>query len=175
MYDAFSSESLPNDIPIIVEDDINEIYGWFQNNGSVPLIAFIDHEMKVYHIENESIPSFESTNVIINEMLINLEEFLDNLSIFSNTQYPSGFNLHPSYPNPFNPVLNINFDISWAGLVQVNIIDISGAHIENLHSGYLPSGSHKLSWNAESMPSGLYMVSLKSGDESLTEKVVLLK
>ncbi len=85
------------------------------------------------------------------------------------------FQIQRLYPNPFNPVLHINFDIAWSGVIQVEIMDISGSHIEILHSSFLQSGSHELSWNAESMPSGMYLVSLKSGDESLIEKVVLLK
>ena len=85
------------------------------------------------------------------------------------------FQIQQLYPNPFNPVLHINYDITWSGVIQVEILDIGGSHIKTLYSGFLQSGSHKLSWNAESMPSGMYLVSLKSGDKSLTEKVVLLK
>ena len=85
------------------------------------------------------------------------------------------FYIQRLYPNPFNPVLNINFGMSWAGVTQVNILDIAGSHIETLYFGFLQIGSHEMSWNAESMHSGIYFISLKSGDKSLTEKVVLLK
>ena len=94
---------------------------------------------------------------------------LNNISI------PNYFKISNLYPNPFNPVLNINFDIAWPGITKVNILDIYGSYIETLHSGFLQSGSHEMSWHAESMPSGLYFISLKLGDKSLTEKVVLLK
>ena len=94
---------------------------------------------------------------------------LKDNSIFYN------FNINNFYPNPFNPVLNINFDIAWSGITKVNILDIYGSYIETLHSGFLQSGSHEMSWNAESMPSGVYFISLKLGDKNLTEKVVLLK
>ena len=97
------------------------------------------------------------------------------LGIYNDFTVANQFQIQRFYPNPFNPVLNININLAWAGMTQVNILDIAGAHIETLHSGFLKSGSHELSWHAESMPSGLYFISLKLGDKSLTEKVVLLK
>ena len=99
-----------------------------------------------------------------------------DLSLLSNKILPPiHFKINNLFPNPFNPVLNINFDIAWSGITQVNILDISGSHIETLYSGFLQSGSHDMSWNAESVPSGVYFISLKLGDKRLTEKVVLLK
>jgi len=126
--------------------------------------------MTVTNIMSSS-PSFNVANAII-------ENLLEGLPPLSNENSPgviNQFNITRLYPNPFNPVLQINYDIPQAGVIQVEILDISGSHIETLHSGFLQSGSQKISWNAESMPSGMYLVSLKSGDKSLTEKVVLLK
>ena len=88
---------------------------------------------------------------------------------------PFSYILQPVYPNPFNPILHIKFDVLLAGSIQLDICDITGAHIETLHLGFLHTGSHEMSWNAESMPSGLYLVSLKSGLKISTEKVMLLK
>ena len=62
-----------------------------------------------------------------------------------------------------------------AGVFQIDILDITGAHIETLHFGFLHPGSYELIWDAESMPSGGYLVSLKTDDKNLTEMVVLLK
>ena len=97
------------------------------------------------------------------------------LGIYNDFTVANQFQIQRFYPNPFNPVLNININLAWGGMTQINILDIAGAHIETLHSGFLKSGSHELSWHAESMPSGLYLVSLQAGGNSLTKKVVLLK
>ena len=172
MYHTFYPV-LSDDIPIIVDDNDNEIYEWFQNNESIPLIVFLDHEMQVYHMENDGIPSIATVNDKINEMLANIPTM--STSVIDETLIIDNFNIAQFYPNPFNPVLHINFDIAWSGVIQVDILNISGSHIETLHSGFLQSGSHKLSWNAESIPSGVYLVSLKSDDKTMTEKVVLLK
>ena len=97
------------------------------------------------------------------------------LSIYNHFTVTNQFKIQQLYPNPFNPVLNITFDIAWSGVIRVDILDISGNHIKTLHSGFLKFGSHEMSWNSENLPSGVYFVSLWSGGNSLTSKVVLLK
>ena len=162
--------------PIIDDGNANwgdaMILSWFNKPPDAedyPMFYVIDQNMVVNTIQNESL-SINSANYIFNDLLSNL-----SVTFNKKDQIPKNFNLINVYPNPFNPVLNINFDIAMSGITQVNILDISGSHIENLHSGFLQSGSHEMSWDAESMPSGMYLVSLKSGDESLIDKVVLLK
>ena len=164
-------------IPPII-DDGNASWGdamilsWFNKPPDAedyPMFYIIDQNMVVNTIQNESL-SINSANYIFNDLLSNL-----SVTFNKKEQIPKNFNLINVYPNPFNPVLHINFELSLAGLTQVDILDVAGAHIKTLHSGFLKSGSHELSWHAESMPSGLYFISLKLGDKSLTEKVVLLK
>ena len=162
--------------PIIDDGNANwgdaMILSWFNKPPDAedyPMFYIIDQNMVVNTIQNESL-SINSANYIFNDLLSNL-----SVTFNKKEQIPKNFNLINVYPNPFNPVLHINFELSLAGLTQVDILDVAGAHIKTLHSGFLKSGSHELSWHAESMPSGLYFISLKLGDKSLTEKVVLLK
>ena len=164
-------------IPPIIDDgnaNIGDsmILSWFNkppDAADYPMVYIIDQNMEVNTIQNESL-SINSANYIFNDLLSNL-----SVTFNKKEQIPKNFNLINVYPNPFNPVLNINFGMSWPGATQINILDITGSHIETLHSGFLQPGSHDMSWNAESMPSGVYFISLNSGDNNLTEKVVLLK
>jgi hypothetical protein len=162
--------------PIIDDGNANwgdaMILSWFNKPPDAedyPMFYIIDQNMVVNTIQNESL-SINSANYIFNDLLSNL-----SVTFNKKEQIPKNFNLINVYPNPFNPVLHINFELSLAGMTHVNILDIAGAHIKTLHSGFLKSGSHELSWHAESMPSGLYFISLKLGDKNLTKKVVLLK
>ena len=164
-------------IPPIIDDGNTNwgdamILSWFNKPPDAedyPMFYVIDQNMVVNTIQNESL-SINSANYIFNDLLSNL-----SVTFNKKDQIPKNFNLINVYPNPFNPVLNINFDIAMPGITKVNILDIYGSYIETLHLGFLQSGSHEMSWNAESMPSGVYFISLKLGDKSLTEKVVLLK
>ena len=88
---------------------------------------------------------------------------------------PNNVTLHPIYPNPFNPVLNIDFDINQAGWVKVNIADITGSIVKTVYEGYEGLGKHHLSWDSDKLPSGTYFVTLEFENSSLTKKVVLLK
>ena len=99
-----------------------------------------------------------------------------DISLLSNKIIlPNYFNINNLYPNPFNPVLNIDFEINQAGLVKVGISDITGAIVNIVYDGYMTMGKHQKSWNSENLPSGVYFVSLQAGGNFLTSKVVLLK
>ena len=118
-----------------------------------------------------SAPSFNFANGLIENML---NEF-PPLSNENSSGVINKFNLNRLFPNPFNPVLNIDFEINQAGLVKVEISDITGAIVNIVYDGYMTMGKHQKSWNSENLPSGVYFVSLQAGGNSLTSKVVLLK
>ena len=127
--------------------------------------------MTVANIMSSS-PSFNVANAIIGNLL-------NDLPALSNENSSSGvinqFNLTRLYPNPFNPVLIIDFDINQAGLVEVKISDITGSMVKTVYEGFEGAGKHQINWNSENLPSGVYFVSLQAGGNSLTKKVVLLK
>jgi len=166
-----------NGVPIIAgglsEFHSDTFFQMFEHPGadstSRPLVVFINHEMEIRYISDTHVSQTDAHDLIT----LMLNDF-PPLSIETN-RTPEEFYIHKLYPNPFNPVLHINFDLSLSGLVQVDILDIAGSHIETLYSGFLNSGSHNLIWQVEFVPSGVYLVSLKLDDMSLTEKVVLLK
>ena len=104
-----------------------------------------------------SSPSFNIANAIIENML---NEF-PPLSNENSSGVINQFNLTRLYPNPFNPVLNIDFDINQAGWVKVNISDITGSMVKTVYEGYEGVGKHYLSWDSDKLPSGTYFVTLE--------------
>ena len=167
---------IPKMIPPIIDDGSGyTIFEWFENpGGEFPMIVFIDHTKMVFNILYVHSDAYLTiANLTIETMLDAMPEM--STSIDDNIYFIDNFSIAQLYPNPFNPVLNIIFDIAWAGVIRVDILDISGNHIKTLHSGFLNFGSHEMSWNSENLPSGVYFVSLQAGEKSLTSKVVLLK
>ena len=88
---------------------------------------------------------------------------------------PTFFHLHPIHPNPFNPTANIAFAVSDPGLVKLEVFDIQGRLVEVLKDEYLTQGDYSITWNAEKNPSGIYLVRLTQGDNSIVKKAVLVK
>ena len=89
---------------------------------------------------------------------------------------PESFILHSAYPNPFNPITHIDFDIPSDDNIQLVIYDISGRKVDALYQGSINAGYHQLTWYADKFSSGVYFVVLTSstGYKS-TQKVMLLK
>ncbi len=88
--------------------------------------------------------------------------------------------LNNNYPNPFNNSTQIEFGISKSGYVSLTIYDVTGKWITNLADGSLSSGTHFLTWNGtdalgKSVPSGSYLVVMKSGGFTSSKKIMLLK
>jgi hypothetical protein len=88
---------------------------------------------------------------------------------------PEAFALQGVYPNPFNPVTRIRYDLPEAVRVSLQVYDIGGRRIAELANGWREAGSHEVSFDASRLPSGVYVVRLEAGDFSAAEKVVLMK
>ncbi len=80
-----------------------------------------------------------------------------------------------SYPNPFNAVAQLEYELTATAPVNLTIFDISGREVATLVSGTQNAGRHQVTWNAEQQPSGVYLVRLNAGDKSVTREMVLLK
>ena len=85
------------------------------------------------------------------------------------------------YPNPFNPVTNISFDIPINSYVKIQIFDIQGRLINSLiNNDYYKTGSYNISWDGTNnmgtqVPSGMYIYKLIGQNHSHIRKMVLMK
>ena len=60
-------------------------------------------------------------------------------------------------------------------MVNVAVYDINGRQVAELVNGYRSAGSHPVTWNANDLSSGVYMLHMISGDFSMMQKVMLIK
>jgi len=88
---------------------------------------------------------------------------------------PEIFALHQAYPNPFNPVTNIRFDLPADGMVNVSIFNIRGQALETLLQQEMSAGRYVIPWNATGLPSNLYFYQVQYDGQSQTNKVLLIK
>ena len=88
---------------------------------------------------------------------------------------PSSFNISNAYPNPFNPSTAINIDIPVAGLLSVNIYNLTGQLVETVVNENVVPGSHSFVWDASGLTSGLYVISVNYNGKAYNQKVTLVK
>jgi hypothetical protein len=93
---------------------------------------------------------------------------------------PTGSRLGHIAPNPFNPHATIHFSMAQEADMKLDVYDMRGRHLRSLLSGTLSAGEHIHEWDGRSsvgkaLPSGLYLISLQTGNSSQTRKAILLK
>jgi len=82
-------------------------------------------------------------------------------------------------PNPFNPSTDISFELSSAGMVKLQVVDVRGRLVKTLWSNPLDSGLHRKTWDGrgasgQKMASGLYFALIVTEQQRQTIKLILL-
>ncbi|MFH1214151.1 MAG: T9SS type A sorting domain-containing protein [Candidatus Neomarinimicrobiota bacterium] len=85
------------------------------------------------------------------------------------------FSLFRTYPNPFNPILTIQYSLERAEPVQMTIYNLAGQLVEVLVDEPLTPGNYQIQWNGMNQPSGIYFLRLSVGAKNYFRKSVLLK
>jgi hypothetical protein len=93
---------------------------------------------------------------------------------------PVTYKLYNAYPNPFNPLTTLQYDLPEDAVVNITIYDMMGRVVSNLVSSQQNAGYKSIQWNAtndrnEPVSSGLYIYTIQAGDYTQTKKMVLLK
>ena len=88
---------------------------------------------------------------------------------------PDRFALHENYPNPFNPRTTIRFDLPKESHVQLEVFDVVGRRVALLADGPHNAGTHEVHFEAENLPSGMYLYRLKAGTFLQTGRMLLVK
>jgi len=83
--------------------------------------------------------------------------------------------LHSNYPNPFNPVTTIRFELQERMLVRIDVFGVDGKHVTTVCNGVFPQGVHDVSWAASNVASGIYFARLIAGDRVVTRRMLLVK
>jgi hypothetical protein len=164
-----------NNLKILQND-----YNWDEIAGSWSEIAKIEFTYNNGGLLIQDIYySFDGANY--NNQEKNLYEYGTAVDVKLNTEMPKRFELYQNYPNPFNPSTIISYRLSEASSVELKIYDLLGNEINLLVNEVQPAGDYKIKFDAKSMikgsklSSGIYIISLKSGNKHATRKCLLLK
>lgn len=102
-------------------------------------------------------------------------KFTSPNSVTDETAVPRTTELLQNFPNPFNPVTAISYQLSAAGMTTLTVYDGIGREVATLVNGEMDPGRHTVSFNASALSSGVYVVTLRSGAFLHSRRMLLLK
>jgi len=80
-----------------------------------------------------------------------------------------------NYPNPFNPSATIRFSLPESAQVRLVVYDVLGRQVRVLVDGTREAGTHEVAFNAEDLPSGMYLYRLETPQGSFVRTMLLAK
>tara|TARA_Y100000588_G_C14280770_1_gene937019 strand:+ start:14952 stop:16682 length:1731 start_codon:yes stop_codon:yes gene_type:complete len=182
------SYSLPPKLPQMVFDvRFSGDMKYVAEYGEVSVVSQSDQLTVFYDVE---IPAGEEMNWLLttesgseyildgsSEIVIPSEE---KFYLSRQQEIPETFTLHQNFPNPFNPVTMISYDLPKDSDVRMTIYDMLGNEITTLVNGAQQAGSRSVHWDAtdsmgRAVSAGLYLYNIEAGEFVQTRKMVLLK
>ena len=165
-------------------------------NPDVPNIVYIGTENKVYRSINGGL-TFNHSNLTLptsnkirgiskdagsgdtiyictDKGIFKVWDLMTGLNTNTNI-VPDEFKLYQNFPNPFNPVTKISYDIPKSGIVSLKVYDVLGNEVATLVDGFIPAGKYDYDFNASDLSSGVYYYKLMADDYTATKKMILLK
>jgi len=98
---------------------------------------------------------------------------LTGLSEYSKVK-PDIFKLNGSYPNPFNPTAKVQFTLPTSGLVEFSVFNTLGQLISTKTIAGVSGLSSEI-FNANNLPSGLYLYQIRFNNQMLHGSMTLVK
>jgi hypothetical protein len=99
----------------------------------------------------------------------------------ANPKLPTKTVLYPSYPNPFNSVTKIKFNLDKPASVGGSIYNLLGQEIRKIfHPKSLPPGQYESTWDGKDnsnsyASSGTYIFRLRANNQNYYQKIILVK
>ena len=113
---------------------------------------------------------------------LNTVEKLDNVTSLDAPQpvVAESFVLHQNFPNPFNPMTTIRYDVNAANYVRIDIYSAIGQHIKTLVNQKHAPGNYSVEWEGTDqsgtpVSSGIYMYRMHSGQFETVRKMIFLR
>lgn len=80
--------------------------------------------------------------------------------------------LQPPYPNPAQDHTTVALELARTDTVVVEVMDLLGRRVAVLADETLPAGQHRLTWQMDDVPAGVYMLRATTGDNAQTQAVM---
>jgi hypothetical protein len=163
-------------------DDLGTSYS-AQGLGGQVIAVYPEYDLVIGAQSEVDWYNYDDTHVdLLNYRIHDIALMFENLQLNNDNdvQSPSSFKLYSNYPNPFNPVTTLRYDLPEDGLVNITIYDMMGRVVKTLVNSSQIAGYKSIQWNAtndrnELVSAGLYLYTIQAGEFRQTRKMVLLK
>ena len=161
---GIGNTGLEQQLKDIAFDSESNLFG-VMGNMSSRLVHINTETGKGTEVKSYDTTEFVSLAFSAGAVLVGNKEFVSD--------QPARCWLSQNYPNPFSHSTNINFAISVEDYVSMKIYNVYGQEVASLVDSELGHGSYKVTWNAQSMPGGVYFCRLYTSSYSISRKLLL--
>lgn len=136
-----------------------------------------------FRIKNEIIPKgWDKKYVLIikgrseepDEDKITIKNTSENVTDRLNSK-PGLYELRQNFPNPFNPVTEINYSIPEDQHVKISVYNLIGRELKLLVNENQNAGNYSVRFNAGTLPSGIYYYKITAGKFTQVRKMIVIK
>jgi hypothetical protein len=96
-------------------------------------------------------------------------------TVVSANDLPTAFALSGCWPNPFNPSTTVRFSLPATEMTTLEVFNLQGQRVATLINGMMEAGEHEVTFSAGSLPTGTYLLNLRSGTHAAVTKASLIK
>ncbi len=181
-YGYFTYEN-PSNMHLSIDTNHDEITSFrlFKEKDTVKELVEIDSDVSEHTIMGEydrvtliavhTNPRPDQPEITLN---ISATQNYDPTAI-EDEELPTALALEQNYPNPFNPSTFIRWAQPQTGQVRLSVYNMLGQEVATLTDEIRPAGTHEIRLDALGWTSGVYVYVLEAGEQTLTQKMILLK
>jgi hypothetical protein len=124
--------------------------------------------------------AYDSIRATVTDTMGNTSEFGlyrpdEEPSSVSVRRDPISFSLSGNFMGHTHPEIQIHFNLEINMEVNIDVYNLSGIKVHEIHNGRLPAGYHSMTWNTSHHSGGIYLIRMQTNRGALTRKCVVLK
>ena len=174
--DASGNFAIPvEDLPIGMGITVEFSNGFSNSSVIDSLIGIAAVKGTEFHYDSLRIQIDNNYIEMVLDKVTSIEsEYIEN-------DIPQGYSLSQNFPNPFNPVTTIKYQIPHAGHISLRIFNIAGQEVRTLTNGQKSAGNHNVQWDGTDnlgnpVSSGIYLYRMEMSTGYVqARKMVFLK
>ncbi|MCP4580829.1 MAG: T9SS type A sorting domain-containing protein [candidate division Zixibacteria bacterium] len=157
-------------------DTLDDFTFILNGDGSVHARSALNDTLNIFAVDNFNEDEYDEILCNRNGYLVFIKPVIGAVDIIEEEHLPRCFTTK-CYPNPFNSRINIDINSDKAGNFKIEVFDLLGRSIKQLHDGFLFPGKHSFIWQPDliEVSSGIYLLMISNKGHSITERMVYLK